>query len=304
MPTIPRRPAAQRERDQLQVRRLRAAELFAAGVRQAEVARRLEVSPQAVSLWHVRWRAGGPDALYSRGPSGPTARLSDAQLTIVEQALLDGATANGFVGELWILDRIAMVIERLTGGAIIRPGCGRCCTTASAGACNARSAARPSVISGDRPVGQGTLAADSANAQRRRACLVFFDETTLSLNPNVRRTWAPRGPRRCSDVEAELGAAAADAVAQPGRHGSLLPGERMHQRLMAQAPVAAASQTGRPGRTPSPPDKPRTLMLSAERHGSDSAGIRDQFLVGAERLGRGGTSPGSVRVDEGLRSSR
>jgi hypothetical protein len=37
------------------------------------------------------------------------------------------------------------------------------------------------------------VAADSANAQRRRACLVFFDETALSLTPNVRRTWAPRG---------------------------------------------------------------------------------------------------------------
>jgi DDE superfamily endonuclease len=37
------------------------------------------------------------------------------------------------------------------------------------------------------------LAADQANAQRRRACLVFFDESALSLTPNVRRTWAPRG---------------------------------------------------------------------------------------------------------------
>jgi transposase len=42
-------------------------------------------------------------------------------------------------------------------------------------------------------VGQGALATDQANAQRRRACLVFFDESALSLTPNVRRTWAPRG---------------------------------------------------------------------------------------------------------------
>jgi DDE superfamily endonuclease len=31
------------------------------------------------------------------------------------------------------------------------------------------------------------------NAQWRKACLVFFDEGALSLTPNVRRTWAPRG---------------------------------------------------------------------------------------------------------------
>ena len=42
-------------------------------------------------------------------------------------------------------------------------------------------------------MGQGRLATDQANAQRRRACLVFFDESALSLTPNVRRSWAPRG---------------------------------------------------------------------------------------------------------------
>jgi transposase len=51
----------------------------------------------------------------SRGPSGPAPKLSDAQLARVEQALLEGPTANGFVGELWTLDRIGLVIERLTG---------------------------------------------------------------------------------------------------------------------------------------------------------------------------------------------
>ena len=115
MPTVPRRPAAQRERDRLQARRLRAAELFVAGVRQAEVARQLGVSAQGVSVWHARWQASGAEGLRSRGPSGPAPRLSDAQLATVEQALLEGAMANGFVGELWTLERVALVIERLTG---------------------------------------------------------------------------------------------------------------------------------------------------------------------------------------------
>ncbi len=42
-------------------------------------------------------------------------------------------------------------------------------------------------------MGQEGVAANQANAQRRRACLVFFDESALSLTPNVRRTLAPRG---------------------------------------------------------------------------------------------------------------
>jgi transposase len=58
---------------------------------------------------------GGTDALRSCGPSGPAPRLSDSQLAQIEQALLKGATAHGFVGELWTLQRIVVVIERLTG---------------------------------------------------------------------------------------------------------------------------------------------------------------------------------------------
>jgi transposase len=114
MSTVPRRPAAQRERDRLEARRLRAAELFATGVRQAEVVRQLGASAQAVSVWHARWQTGGTEALRSRGPSGPAPRLSDQQLATIEQALLEGPGANGFVGELWTLERIATVIERLT----------------------------------------------------------------------------------------------------------------------------------------------------------------------------------------------
>ena len=95
------------------MRRLRAAELFAAGVGQAEVARQLGVSRQSAHLWYQRWQADGVEGLRSQGPTGPAPRLSDSQLHQVEQALLEGA--NGFVGELWTLDRIAMVVERLTG---------------------------------------------------------------------------------------------------------------------------------------------------------------------------------------------
>jgi transposase len=161
MPTVPRRPAAQQERERLEARRLRAAELFTAGVRQAEVARQLGVSAQAVSVWHARWQTGGADGLRSKGPSGPAPRLSDQQLAEVEQALVAGATANGFTGELWTLERIATVIERLTGSSIILPMCGRCCATASAGRSSVPSVGPPSATrtpstSGSRPIGRGS----------------------------------------------------------------------------------------------------------------------------------------------------
>jgi transposase len=115
MPTTPCGPAAQRERERLQARRLRAAELFGVGVRQAQVARHLGVSPKVSATGMPAGRLADPTPCAVGGRTGPTPRLSDRQLGRVEQALLEGATANGFTGELWTLDRIATVIERLTG---------------------------------------------------------------------------------------------------------------------------------------------------------------------------------------------
>jgi transposase len=114
MPTTRRsRPAE--ERAALEARRLQAAELFAEGRTRAEVAQRLGVSRQSAHVWHAAWRQGGVDALRSRGPSGPDPKLSAAQLAKVEQALLQGARANGFATDLWTLERVAVVITQLTG---------------------------------------------------------------------------------------------------------------------------------------------------------------------------------------------
>jgi transposase len=173
---------------------LRAAELFAAGLRQVEVARQLGVSRQSVHCWHAAWQAGGTDALRSRGPTGPTPRLSDRQLGRVEHALLEGAGANGFTGELWTLDRIATVIERLTGvrhhpahiWTLLRHRLGWSVQRPARRAAERDQDAIDHWVAEDWP-------RIKANAQRRKACLVFFDESALSLTPNVRRTWAPVG---------------------------------------------------------------------------------------------------------------
>ncbi len=114
MPTNRRLNPAE-ERAARQARRLRAAELFAQGHTQAEVARQLGVSCQAASRWHARFANSGVDALRSRGPTGPDLKVSDAQLAKVEQVLLEGAIAAGFDTDLWTLERVATVIDWLTG---------------------------------------------------------------------------------------------------------------------------------------------------------------------------------------------
>src|SRR5215211_6846445 len=203
MPTVPRRPAAQRERDRLQARRLRAGELFAAGVRQAEVARQLEVSAQAVSVWHRRWQTRGTDGLRSRGSSGPAPQLTDQQLATVEQALLQGAQAHGFVGELWTLDRIATVIERLTGvqhhpawvWALLRHRLGW-------------SVQRPNVVRPSATRRRSTAGAKTTGRGFRKR------PTAQSLSGLLRRVRAQPDPERPPELGAGRPAAHVDAPVQ------------------------------------------------------------------------------------------
>jgi transposase len=104
-----------RDFEAMKQRRLRAADMFRRGKSQAEVARALDVSAQAVSEWYRLWRSGGRAALAGTGRAGRLPRLSDEQLTEVVVALKKGPRANGFGTDLWTLARVADVIERVTG---------------------------------------------------------------------------------------------------------------------------------------------------------------------------------------------
>ena len=120
-PTAYRRNArGLRDRQAFEGVRMQAGQLFAAGQTQAEVARTLGVARQNVSRWHTLWQAGGLPALASRGPTGYAPRLSEEQLHRIDQALRQGARAHGFDNDHWTLDRVAAVIERLTGVAYHR----------------------------------------------------------------------------------------------------------------------------------------------------------------------------------------
>jgi transposase len=96
--------------------------MFRRGRSQADVARALGVSREAVSQWHQAWSEGGKEALAGAGRAGRLPRLDDAQLAEVVKALLAGAQASGFATDLWTLERVGEVIERLTGVRYSRSG--------------------------------------------------------------------------------------------------------------------------------------------------------------------------------------
>ncbi|MCD2119543.1 helix-turn-helix domain-containing protein, partial [Rhodococcus pyridinivorans] len=106
---------ARRDFEALRDRRMRAAEMFAAGRRQIDVAVELEVTQQTASRWYRQWADGGSDALEGPRRAGRRPRLDDTQIEVIREELLKGPQAHGFATGVWTLGRVAIVIERLTG---------------------------------------------------------------------------------------------------------------------------------------------------------------------------------------------
>jgi len=121
---MPTHVAARRDFHGLEVRRQRAARLFAAGREtQGAIARRLGVSRQSVMRWYRAWRKGGRPSLRAAGRAGRKPRLAPEQMRRVEVALRQGPRAHGFRTNLWTLPRVARVIQQLTGVQISPGAC-------------------------------------------------------------------------------------------------------------------------------------------------------------------------------------
>lgn len=95
-------------------RRELACRLFQAGMSQAEVARRCNVTRQSASRWYHKFKAGGAAALAPRR-RGRRPALSAEQLSELSSALLEGPAQHGWSTDLWTLERITALIKRLFG---------------------------------------------------------------------------------------------------------------------------------------------------------------------------------------------
>ncbi|WP_435843413.1 IS630 family transposase [Streptomyces hirsutus] len=102
-----------KERARREAVRLRAAELFAAGIGAPEVARQLRVSPKSACQWRRNWAAGGPAALASSGPGGQRCRLGPALREKLAAMLEQGPAAYGWdEDQVWTGARVATLIGR------------------------------------------------------------------------------------------------------------------------------------------------------------------------------------------------
>lgn len=95
---------------------MEAASMFTAGAHPLEVAERFEVSDKTSYQWHRAWKAGGAEALRSKGPSGPDSKLDASQRQALEQALAAGPEAAGLgTDQRWTLVRVRELVMNLFG---------------------------------------------------------------------------------------------------------------------------------------------------------------------------------------------
>jgi len=107
----------QRHRDTatLEERRLKAVGLLRSGVPQAQVARRLAVSPAAVCKWNRALEERGSRALRAIPRPGRPTNVPRAKLAKLPRILARGALSYGFSTDLWTIPRILDVTETKWG---------------------------------------------------------------------------------------------------------------------------------------------------------------------------------------------
>jgi transposase len=78
------------------------------------------VCAESVRRWRRVWEEGGVSALRRRAATGRPPKLDDAKVETVRAALARGAQAHRFEADLWTLERVGLVVERVTGVSLSR----------------------------------------------------------------------------------------------------------------------------------------------------------------------------------------
>ncbi|GII95764.1 IS630 family transposase [Sinosporangium siamense] len=237
------------QRKRREILRMRAADRFAEGATDIQIARELRVTPMSVGRWRRALESGGRGALLSRGAGGAGCKLSPAQLTDLQKVLEEGPAAFGWDDLRWTLARIAEMIDRLYRGGL-HPGRGELPAAAhrmeSAGSDQARCRARRG--------GGVDLEAGGVGAGKKRAAgeqgawIVFEDEAGRSLRSPLGRTWGRRGRTPVVSLPAGGGGRVSIAglvAVRPGHRPKLLfrtrgrPARRGGRKGFAEADYAS-----------------------------------------------------------------
>jgi transposase len=178
--------------DELERRREQAVRAVAGGEKRKTVAKVLGVHYKTVARW-VRG-ARKPGGVAAKAPPRPEPGLSDADLRTLEGLLAKGAKAHGWHNELWTAARVARLIGK-EFGLDYHPEHVRKILKRRLG-WTSQKPRRRARERDDKEVARWVgdeFPRIVREAWRRKAYLVFLDESGFFLTPTVRRTLAPRG---------------------------------------------------------------------------------------------------------------
>jgi transposase len=178
---------------ELERRRRRAVELVRQGERPTVIARVFGVARPSVYRWQ-QLAEQAPDGLAAKPHPGRAMRLSQDQLRHLETLLQQGACAHGWQNDLWTTARVAALIQRHFGVSFHHDHVGRFLRrrlnwTPQKPRRRARERDEEAIARWK----QQEFPRIVRETRRRRAHLVFLDESGFLLTPSVRRTWGPRG---------------------------------------------------------------------------------------------------------------
>jgi transposase len=102
-------------RDEMESRRLMAAQDLQRGLSQSQIARKFGVSRTTASRWYRALSGKGIEALRKRRAPGRPSRLTSEQLTEVSRLYEAGPRAAGFESDRWTTTRFAHAIQQHFG---------------------------------------------------------------------------------------------------------------------------------------------------------------------------------------------
>src|ERR1700722_7682131 len=105
-------PLSSLTREDMETRRLAAAEELLTGVTQAQVARRYSVSRTTASRWHRSIVHKGVEGMRRKQATGRPSRLTAEQVEGIRRMYFAGALAHGFPTDRWTTARMATAIEK------------------------------------------------------------------------------------------------------------------------------------------------------------------------------------------------
>src|ERR1700685_3763929 len=108
-------PLSSLTREDMETRRLAAANDLLSGVTQSQVARRYGVSRTTASRWHRSIVHKGFEGMRRRRATGRPSRLTADQVDAIRKMYFEGAAAYGFANDRWTTGRLAVAIARRFG---------------------------------------------------------------------------------------------------------------------------------------------------------------------------------------------